>query len=319
MNLRTAAQVMLMSGFAVTAYAQVEVTGLVEVELGASSTDTENTSDINVATVEVGLGAELSENASAQVVLLYEENDTPIEVDVAILTFDLPGSAFTFTLGQDYLPFGQYHTALVSDPLSLEIGETRETSVVLLYEQDLIHGAVYVFNGDQDQDGKDQVNNFGVRFGVASNQMAFGLDYASNIADSDGLQDRNFGYAAGADPVAGASVYGLVQFGEVTVSAEHLTVLDPLLVDGAGTEPAASNVELSLMSGDYTVGLAFETTDEAAFLELPENRIRLGMAKTLFEGTSLGIELSQDDDYAVADGGTGGDSTNFVVQLAAEF
>jgi len=35
------------------------------------------------------------------------------------------------TAGQLYVPFGAFETGLISDPLTLEIGETRESTVLL--------------------------------------------------------------------------------------------------------------------------------------------------------------------------------------------
>ncbi|MFT6388433.1 MAG: hypothetical protein ACJAUP_001815 [Cellvibrionaceae bacterium] len=48
----------------------------------------------------------------------------------------------------------------------------------------------------------------------------------SNLADSDGLQKNDFGYAGGEGVVGDASVYGFINVGAVTVMAEYLSAFN---------------------------------------------------------------------------------------------
>lgn len=288
------------------------------VEIEASYSDPENdvsSSDLAVATAEVGLQAELSNELSTTVLFLYEEDDTALEVDVAVLSYAPTDTPFTFVVGQDYLPFGAFSTELVNDPLTLEIGESRETALAASITQGLMTGTLYVFNGEQDENGRDTLSNFGGRLALQSDVFSLGVDYISNIADADGLQEEDYGFAAGRDRVAGASVFGELAFDTLRLSAEHLTSLDPL-EPGAEDDLSASHVEVSVPVYDVVLAAAYQETEAAAFLELPDERISVGMSRELGQGVALGVELSRDTTELTGDDED--TSNNFVVQLAAE-
>lgn len=293
--------------------------GLIEVEASYSDPDAGNTtSDVVVATAELAFEGQITEALSATITLLHEEDDTPLEVDIATLTYDMT-NAITLNAGQDYLPFGAFETALVNDPLTLALGETRETALALSAEQGLFSGTVYVFNGDQDEDNRDQTVNFGAGVRMADEGFTIGLDYISNLADSDGLQDNDYNYGTGEDAVAGASIYGAVNLGDINLYIEQLGALDPLAGDGNTAEPNATQLEISVAAGDITYAIAYQETDEALFLDLPEQRISLGLSTEITEGLGLGVEFNQDDDYGTTEGGTGQSTNSLVLQLAAEF
>lgn len=296
----------------------LEFAGLVEIEAGVISGDGPSSSDLVVSTVEFGVESQLSDVATAQVLFLYEEDGTPLEVDVATLALGYDGSPLSVVIGQDYLPFGAYQSALVSDSFTLELGETRETAAVLQYQQADIIGAIYTFNGDQDE-SDDHIQNIGARVGFVNDMLELSLDYTSNLLDSDGLQQGDYGLATGTAAVAGASVAGLLKLGTFSVYGEHLTALNPILGDGGGAEPASSHVELAMASGDFVYAIGYEMSDETAFLGLPEKRARIGLSTSIDETIWLGFELGQSEDYSAAEGGSGDSNTQFIVQLAAGF
>ncbi len=87
-------------------------------------------------------------------------------VDVAFVTIANPEQSPLFlTAGQIYVPFGAYETNLVSDPLTLEIGETRETALQGGFVRGGFNGSVYVFNGTNKKDGKNQIGSWGANLG----------------------------------------------------------------------------------------------------------------------------------------------------------
>ncbi|MBK83894.1 MAG: LbtU family siderophore porin [Pseudomonadota bacterium] len=294
------------------------IAGAVEVEAAYGEDYAgEASSDVAVATVELGLSHEISNELSANVVLLFEEDDTPLEVDVATLTYSPWESFFSFNLGQDYMPFGTYETMMVNDPLTLEIGETRETAIVANFENGPLNAAAYIFNGDQDQNNRDVATQYGARVGFANDVVALSADYISNIAESDGLQENDYGLAAGADFVAGASASAVISLSGAQIVAEHVRALDTLEGDGSDSEPSATHFEIGFENDVFNYAFAYQVTDEAFFLELPKERISLGLSKDFYHGLSMGIELSQDRDYDIEDGGTDETANNIVFQFAA--
>jgi len=130
-------------------FRNVEIGGLIDLEVGYSDPyDADSTSDVTVATVELGIAAQVTDWVAGEITLLYEQDEMDLEVDVATITVAPPDGRWFVNAGQFYLPFGVYETNLVSDPLTLEIGETRETSVQFGFESAGASGSVYVFNGD---------------------------------------------------------------------------------------------------------------------------------------------------------------------------
>lgn len=167
--------------------------GAVEVEAFAADDFAGNeTSDIELATLELGAEARLNEYVAAHTVLLFEEGPgEDLDVDEAAITISHPESPWGGTLGRVYVPFGAFETALVSDSLPLELGETRETAAVLRYGGGAIHGAAYAFRGDTSDGGDEHIESFGLQFGLRGDtggvRYGIGTGYSSSLGDSDAL------------------------------------------------------------------------------------------------------------------------------------
>lgn len=317
----------------------IEISGVAEVEAGYNDPDQgQSNSDIVLATAELGIAAEVNDWVSAETVLLFEEDDTDLEVDVALVTIANPEQPWFVSSGLFYEPFGTFETNLISDPLTLEIAETRESSVLVGVEKNGFSGGMYAFNGDLSEDGDDDIDNFGVFAGYAqeteNGSFAANLGYINDIGDSDTLQDviqENIDAATVeySDQVAGISIDGKFTYGSLNVFAEYIMATDDfeaaeLPFKTGGAEPEAFNVEVgysfNVRGIPMTVALAYQGTDEAAALELPEERIIGGLSAEIFDRTSLSFEWAHDDDYSDSDGGTGefgGDT--ITSQLAVEF
>lgn len=109
--------------------------------------------------------------------------------------------------------------------------------------------------------------------------------------------------------------------------AEQLGVMDAFEEDqlafvGEEAKPVATRAEAwvstAAMVPNSTVALAYNQTDEAVALELPESRISLGFMQSMQKDTwSWGVEAFQDTDYAEDDGGTDEKAWGVVAQVAA--
>ena len=106
---------------------------LVEVEASHEKQGDEDRSDVNVSTFEVGLDAEPMEGVRGEAALLWEEGESDsLDVDVAFVEVGgTEAMPVTVSAGRMYLPFGAFNSFMVSDPLTLELGETRETAIAL--------------------------------------------------------------------------------------------------------------------------------------------------------------------------------------------
>ncbi|HDK37764.1 MAG TPA: LbtU family siderophore porin, partial [Thiolapillus brandeum] len=108
----------------------ITFSGLVEVEASYVDTPDGNESDIVVATVEFGIDAQLTDWINTHILFLYEDGMDNPEVDEAIVTIaNLEEAPWLLAAGRMYAPFGNFDSNMVSDPLTLEIGETREEAI----------------------------------------------------------------------------------------------------------------------------------------------------------------------------------------------
>jgi len=178
----------------------ITLSGAAEVEAGTSSDfDGVDSSDIVLATVELGVDAQISEWCSGHILLLWEEDDTePLDVDEGYITIGGNDKYPVYLRGgKMYVPFGTYESNMISDPLTLEIGETRESAIQIGTDYKGFYGSIYAFNGDiqkQRDNDEDTIKAYGANAGYAfandKFDIDFGADYTSNILDSDGLGDR---------------------------------------------------------------------------------------------------------------------------------
>jgi len=313
-------------------FPRIDVEGLVEIEAYQARPYTgADESDVVLATGALGLDAILNQWLRAEVSTLYEEDDTPLEIDTASVSLVDPGRAWSLRAGQFYLPFGLYETAMVSDPLTLELGETRETAISAQAGAGGFRAGLYAFNGDVD--GENRVDSWGGtlawegRLGTADLLLSGG--YLNHLAESDGLGDvlASNGGDAGHE-VAGWTATAVLDVHDLTLVGEYLAAIDDfatgeLAFRGAGARPAAWNVEASYGFGIHgrqaRVALGYQGSDEALAAGLPKTRALVAFSVDVWRNTTLSLEYGRDRDYDVADGGSGETASTVTTQLAVAF
>ncbi|SRR6056297_855640 len=329
-------------------FQNVEVGGLVEVEAGWSDSYTgDDESDIVLATMELGIGARINDWTRADILFLHEEDDTDLEVDVATVTIAAPGGPWSLTGGQFYLPFGVFDSHMVSDPLTLELGETRESAVMLGGAMNDFSGGVYLFNGENDAGGDQDIDNWGAVVGYATEARGLGLaaniGFIDDLGDSDALRDTidaNLAELAAADPGRAAGLDGrrddvhgwfasaMLTAGRFTLIGEYLAATDRFeadeLMDGsARLKPEAWNVEAGaafvLGGRDAAFAVGLQGSDDALALELPRRRYLAALSVWVLDNTMLSFEWAHDEDYGRSDGGTGNHADTVTAQFAVEF
>lgn len=315
----------------------VTVGGLIEVETSfGEDYDKNKSSGIALATVEIGVDAQINKDVTGHILLLHEDGDPDTwEVDEGTITINMAENYFTG--GRMYVPFGAYETNLVSDPLTLELGETREAAIQFGFDSRGFYGSLYVFNGDSIETetsttGDDNIEHFGANLGYAfesdSMSIDMGIGYISSVADTNGLQDAvDFSTNTIEKYVDGTAYHIVYKPGSFTFIGEYIAAdqfqTGELDFNGVGAAPKAYNVEAAftqkLAHSEITYALGYQGTEEAVALELPESKILAGISFNPSEGTSLGAEYAVDEDYTVEDGGTGESAYTFAVLLAVEF
>ena len=315
----------------------VSVSGLVEVAVGTvNDYDGDNASGVVLQTAELTTEAVVNEWTSASVTILHED-DAPDtwEVDAGTITLgNLDKKPYYLTMGRMYVPFGNFATHLVTDPLTLELAEIRETAVQLGYVADNLSGSFFMFNGDTNTAGDDDtMQQFGFNIDYVMEKsgvtMEMGGAYISNIADSELITDSLGVFPTTLDSyVPGISAYFNYLRGPMSFMFEYIEAQSDfdaaeLAFDGDGAKPSAYKLEFGYdfkQSGrDMTAAIAYQSTSEAVDLGLPEKRLSFGLSIALFENTTLGLEYLADTDYGTGDGGTGDKATAMGAQLAVEF
>ncbi len=303
---------------------RIALSGVLEAEAGFESIDfadpameDEDASDAVLATMEFGVDAVINEYVSGHALFLWEEDDTePIDLDEGFISLTRgEGCPAYLTAGKMYVPFGNFESNMISDPLTLELGETRESAIQAGLEMNGFYGSVYLFNGDIDEAGEDShMDNFGGSAGFAMENEDFSLDagvsYINNILDSDGLGDTVAESMAASgtgldEYAAGLGAHAIVTAGPVMFIGEYITALEePGFVSDAagagftGEEVAAWNAELGyffeIAGKPANAGLAYQGTDKAGDF-LPETRMMGTIGCEIFEATNLALEYFHDE------------------------
>jgi len=260
---------------------RVKLHGLLEVEASYRATDfrghpidkslsgTEDTrdSDIVLATAALGIDIDFHKYAKGHVLFLWEEDETePVDLDEGTLALGgTENFPFFLVAGKFYIPFGMFNSHFITDPLTLELGETRETSVMVGFANDMFELKAGAFNGDVSQSRThDTINSF---YGCAAVtippkwlggvELSGGVSCTNNIADSDNVQDLINPALNGRvdDLVPGLGAWLSVSYGMFTLELEYVGALadfeaGELIFDGSHvgkrSAPKAWNVELAV-------------------------------------------------------------------------
>jgi hypothetical protein len=296
---------------------RISISGLIEIEAGYVDVDSDDPdadgdeSDLTLATVELGIDVDFVKHVSGHVLLLWEEDETePLDVDEATIRLDgedvIP---LYLEAGKLYVPFGNFESHFISDPLTLELGETRETAAVVGYANDLFDLSFGIFNGDLDEAGKDNhIDNFVASAvftlpeeALPNLTLTTGVSWISNIADSDMLTEtiEDAAEETSVDAVIDDRVDGLAAFlianlnGRWTLIAEYVGALDKFDSDDpglGGLEPKTWNFELGCAITDtLTVAAKYEGGDDLGNL-LPNEQYGVAASYELFKYTTFSLE-----------------------------
>ena len=300
----------------------INVSGLFEAELGmAANGDT--VQDIVLATGEIDIGAQINEHVFLNAVYLWEEDDTePVSLDEGYMTIAQKG--FTVKAGRKVIPFGTFETFLVSDPLTLELGETHESCILCGFEYKAVLCELGVFNGDIgiDEGTDDVINN--IVAAVTYSPLKWLTIHASfivNIGDTDSVQDE-LAVTDIQNAVNGIAVSVTGTRDPFSFACEYVGSLETFEQaeldidgDGDGDSPWVLNAEAAytIMEG-LQAGVRVAATGEC--IGLPESQVGAGLSYDIWEGSTLAVEISVnsfDDDISEDD------ITAAVVQFALAF
>jgi len=303
-------------------FQNVEIGGVVEVEAQRISPDGgPDESDIYVATVELGIAAQINDWTETEVVLLYEDDgDAELDVDAATISIADPDSIWTATAGQYALPFGNFSTNLVSDPITLDAAETVDSAIEFGVANDGLSASAYVFKGDHES----EIKNYGVAlsYETETDNFAFsgGLGWINDISESDSVVDHvDDGGPSMLNKASAWSAFAQFNSGAFTVIGEYVAATDSLDAYSTTEEPSFYNIEAAYnfdaAGRPATFAVGFQGSDEASAYAggMDEERTLAAFSMEIMDGTNLAFEYANTEDYA------GSDTNTLTGQLAVEF
>lgn len=311
---------------------KVTLSGTIEIEAGFENNDIggEDTSDISLATAELGIGVKPVDWLTGFALFAWEDDDEKIIFDEAHITLGASDEIpYYLQVGKFYMPFGAFETNMISDPLTLDFAEVVDTGAQLGIELSGIRGSVYTFNGKTDEAGTDdKIRSFGASVGYALETEGFilaaGADWINNILESDAMNEYVTGTGDLKDDVAGVGFNAMIGCGPVTLTGEYLAATDDIEFtnDVKHEAPSVWAIEagytLDIAGKETTFALAYQASDDAAKV-LPESKILTSVGVGITDALSVALEYSKADDYAASEGGTGNDADTVTMQLALVF
>lgn len=251
-----------------------------------------SSSDINLTDAELDMQALINRWITAYGNFVYDDSPTSsgnrtfnsnVFVDNAFISFgNLDETKWRATVGQIYVPFGNYNSFLYSDPINKTIFRTQARPILVGYGLPSGPGfsaAAYTFSGDTrtgtiqpdssgtgvetDRSENDHINRFGLdstyTFELGSNNsFNIGASYINNVADSQGMQAtggdtfEGFGNTSGdqvlAHNVPGGDLRAQLAISQVTLIGEYTTALRDfnqanMSFNGSGAKPSAYHLE----------------------------------------------------------------------------
>lgn len=246
------------------------------------------------------------------------------------------------TIGQFYVPFGQYSSSMISDPLTKTLGRTKTRAIELGFSKQFndendLNVAAFIFRGPS----RTSIDNNGLRNYGANVEYIFtkpkwnidlGGSYIRSIADSLGMQHNgnngpgNFeGFATNnnteiLNPVPGLDARGTLSVGAFSLTGEYVTASHSfaesvLSFDGQGAKPVAFHTEaeykFNVFERPSALIVGYDQSKDVLGLLLPKKRYIATVSTSIWKDTIESVEFRHDIDYSATDVATGQTSQSF--------
>ena len=302
------------------AAAEFEIGGTLEFEYADARTRvagvTDDQDNAYIATLELAAGVQINPNWRADLVLLaedientdpaefrpqaHETSDLPDELHVEEFVISYSRDNYSLSAGRYTLPFGNFETAVLSDPQTLEAGETA-TSLGTTFRQQLgdVSWHLSWFNGNL-RDSSDDEDGF-----------VLGAEWKLNDAWRVGG-----GYISAQGAAKDAPrLYDLYVAGEIgdwTLGAEFVGATR----QRNGAKPQTWSLDAAYaINEQWSVGGRWQQTDRFAVLDGGDGdyeELAVAVHYALFDNVNVGLE------YANGDEGSS-DYEQLLLQVAVSF
>jgi hypothetical protein len=236
------------------------------------------------------------------------------------------------TMGQFYVPFGQYSSAMISDPFTKTLGRTKARALELGFSKQFndendLNLSTYIFRGPSRTSIDNRgLRNYGVNAEYIFTKPKWNIDiagsYIRNIADSLGMQHNgnngpnNFaGFATNnnteiLNPVSGLDARGTLSIAAFSITAEYVTASRSfsqtvLSFDNQGAKPSAFHAEaaykFNVLERPSAVIIGFDQSKDALGLLIPKKRYIATVSTSIWKDTIESLEFRHDIDYNATD------------------
>ncbi len=299
-------------------------------------------SDIDLTGAEFDVLAEVSPWALGYLSLDYDNallnpilnqsgnriNNSRVYLNRGFLTIgNLDKFPMYFSIGQMYVPFGDYTSYLLTTPVTKALGRVNTRAAVLGYSDDGLYLSGYAFNGASNTNpASNEIDTWGANAGYKFTYNDFnsnlGVGFINTMAESQGAQNNGFtfpnfsGFGQTSNTeflihkVPGVDGHLSLGKGPFSMYSEYIAstrAYDPadLTFNNQGATPRAFHVE-----GNYTFKiwekpsaftLAYEETWQALGFNLPKNSYVANFNTSIWKNTIESLEFRHDVNYASTD------------------
>ncbi|MEJ2425381.1 MAG: LbtU family siderophore porin [Candidatus Thiodiazotropha sp.] len=278
--------------------------GVIEVEAQQISPDEgDNSSDLYLPTLELGVAAQVNDWTSAEIVLLYEDDGThsgDFAVDSGVIRIADPQASWYMEAGQYGLPFGDFSTHMISDPLTLDAAETYDVALEAGYEFSGARFALYVFKGDQ----QDEISNGGLYLGYSleHDDLAFTTSFGwiNDLSESDSVVDEG---SAALNKAPAWTLFAQLDWRAFSLIGEYLAAREALDVYNTQDKPAFYNLEAAyhfeLVDRPVTLAVGWQGSNEARYYAdgMDEKRALAAFSLELADSLNVALEVARKEDY----------------------
>jgi hypothetical protein len=237
------------------------------------------------------------------------------------------------TIGQFYVPFGQYSSAMISDPFTKTLGRTKARAVALGFSKKFdaennLNLAAFVFRGPSRTSIENRgLHNYGANVDYTFTKPKWNIDvagsYIRSIADALGMQHNGNSEAPGnfrgfatneatelLNPVPGVDTRGTLGIGAFSLTGEYVTASRSfsqkvLSFDERGAKPAAFHTEaaykFNVLEKPSAVIIGYDQSKDALGLLIPKKRYIATVSTSIWKDTIESLEFRHDIDYSVTD------------------
>ncbi len=278
---------------------------VMEVEMPWEKDSSESIVGSTSSKVEFAVDAHPIEGVCGHAVFLWE-GDGSVEVDEAtIAVLDVWATPLYVEVGLKVIPFGVFNSSLISDPIAMELAETKENAIQVGYASELFLLGFGAYNGALDEAGPDnKLDDFfaTIDFQVY-NGITAGISWTSDMGEG-GLEEF-FTTLPDTTPyknVAGLDLNLSAEFNLFQFDLEYVTALsewENVTTDDSTLKPSSWNAEVACsLSENYIMAVRYEGCTD--FSDQPENRYGIAGAYQFREYLSFGLEYLRAD-FEVAD------------------